>query len=244
MKTLIQINTAANYGSVGRIAENIGLLAQSNGWTCYLVHGPRYKNPSGLKTICSESLLEEKVHALKSFLFDAHGLGSADATRRLVKKIESLAPDIIHLHNVHGYYINYPILFDFLSAVQVPVVWTLHDCWSMTGHCSHFEFAGCNKWQTHCYSCSQLDSYPRSIFIDKSYRNFELKRKFFLKIKDRLHLIVVSDWLKDIALKSFFCDCNITRIHNGIDLDVFRPRIGIHKENKTVRRKIADVYLN
>ena len=216
MKTLFQINVASNFGSTGRIAENIGLLAMHQGWDCYIAHGPRYARSTQLKDICTETNVGEKVHAFKSFILDEHGLGSKHATLRLIEKIGNISPDIIHLHTIHGYYLNYPILFDFLSTTSIPIVWTLHDCWCMTGHCTHFDFARCDK-------CPQLKTYPISYFRDNSYNNFELKKESFLKVKDQLYLVPVSDWLGKFVSKSFLKECAITRIYNGIDINVFVP---------------------
>ena len=226
MTTLFQINVTSNYGSTGRIAENIGLLAMRQGWNCYIAHGPRYANPSQLKNICTETSWGEKLHGLKSLFLDEHGLGSKRATFKLIDELDKISPDIVHLHNIHGYYLNYPILFDYLSGTNVPVVWTLHDCWGMTGHCVHFDYVHCNKWMTHCEHCPQLHTYPKALFRDNSYNNYELKRKCFLKIKDRLHLVPVSDWLEGLLRQSFLKECSITRIHNGIDITTFSPVVG------------------
>ena len=223
MKTLFQINVASNYSSTGRITENIGLLALQNGWDSYIVHGPRYANSTQLKRICTETYWGEKLHGLRSFCLDEHGLGSRNATLRLVEKMKELSPDMVHLHNIHGYFINYPVLFDYLFVSQVPVVWTLHDCWCMTGHCVYFEYAHCDKWKTHCMDCPLLGTYPKSLFRDNSYNNFELKKKYFLKIKQQLHLVPVSDWLSGLVQQSFLKECSINRIYNGIDLTAFAP---------------------
>lgn len=223
MPTLLQLNVASNFGSTGRIAENIGILAQQQGWDCYIAHSPRYANPTQLKDICTETSWGEKIHALKSFIWDEHGLGSKHATLKLIDKIKSISPDIIHLHNIHGYYLNYPILFDFLSTIHTPIVWTLHDCWCITGHCVYFDFAHCEKWMTHCEKCPQLRTYPISFFRDNSYNNFELKKKAFLQVQKRLHLVPVSNWLGQFIAKSFLKDCSITQIYNGIDINTFAP---------------------
>ena len=234
---LLQINSTRNYGSTGRIAENIGILANACGFDSYMVHGPRYVNPSGLKSVCTETLFEERVHGVASRLFDAHGLGSVCATRRLVRRIKEIDPDIIHLHNIHGYYINYPLLFDYLKKSRKPVVWTLHDSWPFTGHCSHFELddcnwlSDCNCWQTGCHDCRLSRTYPKS-YTDFSRRNFRLKKEAFTGVENMI-LVPVSDWLDGLVRKSFLKDCRTQVIHNGIDIGVF----DIRKDSRAVRNR-------
>lgn len=144
MKTLFQINVAANWGSTGRIAEEIGEIAIKKGWKSYIAFG-RNANKSSSTLISIGTRFGIILHVLKSRLFDRHGLGSTKATKDLVKKIKEIKPDIIHLHNIHGYYLNYYILFEYLSNCNIPVVWTLHDCWAFTGHCSHFDIIKCTN---------------------------------------------------------------------------------------------------
>ena len=126
MPTLLQINSTVNWGSTGKIAEQIGALAISHGWDSYIAYG-RYANPSRSKTIKVGSKISQFMHLITSRVFDNHGLASRIATKALVKQIKKLSPDIIHLHNIHGYYLNYKILFEYLNTTQIPVVWTLHD---------------------------------------------------------------------------------------------------------------------
>lgn len=231
MKRLLQINTTLNFGSTGRIVENIGLLANTKGFETYVIHGPRFVNSSQLKNFCTEGKFEEKLHGLKSLLGDAHGLGSKRATLRTIEFIDQIKPDIIHLHNIHGYYINYPILFNYLKKINVPVVWTFHDCWSFTGHCAHFHIVGCYKWEKECNNCPIIGSYPKS-FLDFSKRNFNLKKDSFTGI-DNLIIVSVSDWLKGLIQRSFLKDYKINRIYNGINTRVFYPRNDASK----IRRK-------
>ena len=155
MKHLVEINAAVNYGSTGRIAEAIGLVAQREGWECTMVHGPRYVNPSQLPCICTQGKWGDRMHGVRSLLLDGHGLGSKRATERLVRRLDALQPDVVHLHNVHGYYLNYEVLFRWLQRADCKVVWTLHDCWPFTGHCAYFDYAHCEKWKTGCHSCLQ-----------------------------------------------------------------------------------------
>ena len=177
MKALFQINVVANTGSTGRIAEEIGQTVQNAGWKSYIAYG-RYGNPSSSELIKIGNKWNVLNHVIQNRLFDNHGLASKSATRDLIKKIDEIRPDIIHLHNIHGYYLNYPILFHYLANAGIPVVWTLHDCWPFTGHCAYFESIKCSLWKKHCHDCLLKNVYPAS-FRDASSRNFGLKKKFF-----------------------------------------------------------------
>ena len=224
MKRLVEINAAVNYGSTGRIAEAIGLVAQREGWECTMVHGPRYVNPSQLPCICTQGKWGDRMHGVRSLLLDGHGLGSKRATERLVRRLDALQPDVVHLHNVHGYYLNYEVLFRWLQRADCKVVWTLHDCWPFTGHCTYFDFIGCDRWKSGCHDCPQLRAYPRSLFVDRTSRNYELKRELFTSLGDRLTLVPVSHWLEELVKESFFKGTAVQTIYNGIDTNVFRPR--------------------
>ena len=190
-RKLLQINVSANWGSHGRIAEEIGHLAMSQGWESYIAYG-RLANPSNSKLIKIGNCWNVVLHGMQSRLFDNHGLSSKMATRKLIKAIEIIGPDIIHLHNIHGYYLNYPILFDFLSKYNKPVIWTLHDCWPFTGHCAYFTYVKCNKWKKHCYECPNKKCYPTSLLLDNSKKNFEMKKTLFNYI-NKMTLVPVSE---------------------------------------------------
>ena len=223
MPKLLQINSALNKGSTGRIAEQIGALARNRGWETYMIHGARYVNKSDMFTFQVVSPFEEKLHAVKSLLFDAHGLGSERGTRKVIEFIKKLQPDIIHLHNLHGYHINYRVLFEYLLTVYIPIVWTLHDCWTMTGHCSHFDAIGCDRWKTECFNCPLRGGYPKSLFIDNSKRNYKLKKNLFTSIPN-MTIVPVSQWLGDIVKQSYLKDNPIRVISNGIDVELFSPK--------------------
>lgn len=172
-----------------------------------------------------------RMHGLQTRLFDRHGLASKTATNKLVQQIEKINPDIIHLHNIHGYYLNIEILFRFLKQANIPVVWTLHDCWPITGHCVYFDYAGCSKWKTECSRCPQKTTYPASYFLDRSYKNFNLKKELFSSVTD-LTLVPVSNWLADILKESFLKNTPVKVIHNGINTGIFQP-----VTNQTFRSK-------
>lgn len=224
MKTVLEINTSCNYGSTGRIVEQIGILAQQEGWQVHLAHGTRYRADSQFPSITTDTPWEEKRHILSSALFDKHGLGSAKGTGQFINHLRAISPDIVHLHNIHGYYLNYPLLFHYLDTAGVPVVWTLHDCWPFTGHCSYFDRVGCENWKSSCHDCPGLSIYPRSLLFDRSEKNFIEKRNNFTTIIDRLQIVTVSHWLEDLVRQSFLKEAHIRTIHNGIDTKLFTPK--------------------
>ena len=222
MLKIIQINTALNCGSHGRIVEQISRVAADRGFDTTIVHGARYLNKSQFADIQTTTKTRELLNGVRSLLFDAHGLGLKRVTKSLITKLKEMNPDIVHLHNIHGYYLNYKILFDYLAESGVPVVWTLHDCWSMTGHCAQFENYNCEKWKTQCHDCQyHTDWYPKSI-IDRSSRNFELKKQCFTSVKN-MTIVAVSHWLEGIVKQSFLSKYPIKVINNGVDLTSFRP---------------------
>ena len=217
---LLQVNVTANWGSTGRIAEEIGVAAIDAGWGSYIAYG-RQCNPSKSQLIKIGSQADVYCHVLLTKFFDWHGLASKHATRKFISIVTNLKPDLVHLHNIHGYYLNYPVLFDFLKACKIPVVWTLHDCWAFTGHCAYFSSIGCEKWKEKCGNCKLLSSYPVSLF-DNSIKNLVLKKHYFGECHD-MTLVPVSDWLKGLVLESFLARNDIHTIHNGIDTNVFKP---------------------
>jgi len=224
MKTLLQINTVVNSGSTGRIAEEIGQTVKLSGWKSYIAYG-RHARTSQSELIKIGSDWDIMMHGLQTRLFDRHGFASIAATRKFVKQIKKIKPDIIHLHNIHGYYINIEILFRYLKDANIPVVWTFHDCWPMTGHCAHFTFVGCDKWKTQCYECPQKKDYPSSYFLDRSKQNHKQKRKLFTSVND-ITIVPVSNWVGEILKQSYLKDYPIRVINNGIDVNVFSPQSG------------------
>lgn len=217
---ILQINSVINRGSTGRIAESIGQLVLNEGWESYVYWG-RGDNETKSTPLKYGSKLSIITHVLKTRLFDLHGFGSSVSTKKLIKEIDRIKPDIIHLHNIHGYYLNFKLLFQCLKTTNIPVVWTLHDCWSYTGHCAHYSAVECYKWKSECHNCPQLSSYPKSFFCDNSKRNFNLKKKLFSGC-DKLHIVTVSEWLKQEVKQSFLKDKPIRVINNGVDLSLFK----------------------
>ena len=219
---LLQINTTANWGSTGKIAEQIGERIIEQGGECYLAFG-YYDNPGHSTQIRIGSDRGIRLHKRLAKYLDTHGLHSTRVTRRLIERIREINPDVIHLHNLHGDYINYRVLFEYLRTTATPVVWTLHDCWSFTGRCAHYMTNGCNKWRSECHDCQFKRSYPKTKLFDRSRQTHRLKRELFTSLGDRLTLVPVSEWLAGDARQSFFSRTRIRTIHNGIDISTFSP---------------------
>lgn len=221
MNTLLQINSVVNYGSTGRIAEGIGISAINQEWNSYIAFG-RKGGQSESRLINIGSPLELHLHVLATRLFDRHGFASYIATRHLINRIEEIKPDIIHLHNLHGYYLNIKLLCNYLANKDFALVWTLHDCWPVTGHCTNFESVKCLRWIDGCHDCPQKKIYPASYLLDQSRRNFNEKKMLFTSLK-KLTIISVSKWLSGIIERSFLSKYPLEIINNGIDMDIFKP---------------------
>ncbi len=218
---VLQINSTCGYGSTGRIAVELGAFLLEQGHEFLIAYG-RGTAPENVKNLRIGSDMGVNIHGVLSRMTDRHGFYSSRATKEFIKRAEEYNPDIIHLHNIHGYYINIKLLFDWLAQVNKPIVWTLHDCWPFTGHCSHFDFIKCEKWKTGCFSCPQKNEYPTSLFLDSSKRNYEDKRRLFTSVKNMI-LISPSQWLAEFAKQSFLKKYKTEVINNGIDLETFKP---------------------
>lgn len=239
MPTLLQINTVVNTGSTGRIVEQLGQYILSKGWISYIAYG-RKSNESTSQTVKIGSELDIASHGIKSRLLDKHGLGSVKATQRFLHRISKINPDIIHLHNLHGYYLNYKLLFDYLVKTNIPVVWTLHDCWPITGHCTHFSDINCVKWKIECHHCPKKKNYPASLILDRSQNNYRLKKSLFTSLTNET-IVPVSKWLGGRVKESFLAKYPMHVINNGIDLAAFCPLSDGLKFKK--KHKIAEKFM-
>ena len=161
-------------------------------------------------------------HGIETRIMDRHGLASDSATREFIRKVDELQPDIIHIHNIHGYFLNYKILFEYLAKSGIQVIWTVHDCWLYTGHCYHYTYAECNRWQTGCHDCPQKREFPASFMMDRSRKNYEDKKAAFTSVPyDKMIFVPVSEWIGGEMRKSFLKDYRFRVIHNGINTEVF-----------------------
>lgn len=219
---VLQINSVCGIRSTGRIATDIHQLLTDQGNESVIAYGQL--DPKNCdRTIKVGNQKDINIHGVISRVFDRHGFGSKKATEDFLRRVEEYGPDLIHLHNIHGYYLHVGLLFDYIKNKKIPVVWTLHDCWSFTGHCAYFDFAGCSKWQSECHNCPQKKSYPASLFLDQSRRNYQDKKEIFNGVKD-LSFVTPSYWLRGLLKESYLSSYDAYVINNGIDLDTFKPR--------------------
>lgn len=167
------------------------------------------------------SRFESFRHYYIGVLFGINGLLSVSGTRKLIRELNLFSPDIIHLHNIHGFCVNIPMLFNYIKKNNIKVVWTLHDCWAFTGHCPYFTMTKCDKWKSGCYKCSSYKEYPKSLF-DNSKKMYRLKKAWFTGVEN-LTIVTPSEWLAGLVKQSFLKDYPVKVIHNGIDLNVFKP---------------------
>lgn len=242
---VLQINSVCGYGSTGRIVADLSRALMQNGDDCLIAYG-RGQAPEDIKSIRIGTDFDVNLHGVCSRLTDKHGFYSKRATQRFIRSAREYDPDIIHLHNLHGYYLHLPTLFEWLRESGKPVVWTLHDCWAFTGHCAYFDYVECDRWKTGCHNCPQKNAYPSSLLLDQSRSNFEQKKRLFTSVPN-MRIVTPSNWLKNLAQQSFLKNYHIVTVHNGIDLNQFKPtesnfREKNHLTNKTILLSVANVW--
>ena len=257
MMTIFSVNLG-NFGSTGKIMSGISEIAEQAGYAAYQAYpGGRMNHSPGEKDIVICSDFSKRLCQKLSYYTGLNGCFAFFSTLKLLKKLDAVQPDILHLHNLHNSYINLPLLFRYIKKHDIRVVWTLHDCWSFTGHCPHFTMVKCGKWKTGCFRCPQYKGYPESI-VDDSKFMYKRKKKWFTGVKD-MTLVTPSEWLAGLVRQSFLKDYPVMVIHNGIDLSVFRPtpsdfreKHGIPKEKTLLlgvafgwgKRKGLDVFVS
>lgn len=227
---VLQINSVCSYGSTGRIAVDLAKVLKAEGHECLIAYG-RGEAPLDMNSykICSK--WDNYIHVAGTRFTDRHGFFTTRATRKLIERIKTYNPDVIHLHNIHGYYLHIGILFDYLKNSNKPVVWTLHDCWAFTGHCAYFDYVGCEKWKKGCFACSQTKKYPAGRLIDSSRWNYQKKKELFNAVEN-ITLVTPSHWLGGLVKKSFLQKYPVKVIPNGIDLDIFKPTTGDFRKKR------------
>ncbi|SHN56749.1 Glycosyl transferases group 1 [Butyrivibrio hungatei DSM 14810] len=260
MKRLLLINSVIGFGSTGRIVLDIAKEYEADGYEAKIAYGRNMKVSSHLEKDVKKygvrigKDMDVYYHVLYTRLTDRHGLASKMATKKFLKWASEYDPDVLWMHNIHGYYINYEMLFDWIkSRPQMEVKWTLHDCWTFTGHCSHFAYVGCEKWRCEgtdgqsecseksgqeaqgCMNCPQLAQYPQSK-ADNSRDNYRRKKAAFTGVKN-LTIITPSKWLKENVEKSYLCGYPVEVKYNTVDTDVFKPVESTFKKDNGIENK-------
>lgn len=242
------INEECGTGSTGRICTDIAAALESDGNDVKIAFGrnadivPAQYNKYAVRI---GNDIDLKIHGLITRAFDATGFGSMRATRRFIHWIYQFDPDIIHLHNLHGYYINIDLLFSCLKQLNKPVVWTLHDVWPFTGHSAYCDAVGCSKWKNGCENCPQMKVYPKS-YVDRSKRNWERKRNIFCGVTN-LTIVTPSKWLAELVEDSFLNEYPVKVINNGIDTGKFHKvsthlRSDLRLQRKKILLSVATVW--
>lgn len=241
------INSVCGVGSTGRICTDIAKILKAQGHECKIAYG-RKAAPEEFAEFGVQigNFRGVKIHGVLSRIFDDAGFHSKRATKNFIRWVEEYNPDVIHLHNLHGYYLHIGVLFNYLKKAKKPIIWTLHDCWSFTGHCSHYDFVGCEKYIGGCHHCPQKKRYPASLFFDNSKKNYERKKKLFTGL-DNLTIVTPSKWLGEQVKKSFLKDYPVQVIYNGVDLSIFKPtqsdfRVKYGLEDKKIILGVANVW--
>ena len=240
------INSVAGIGSTGRIAAETCRELMKDGHQCVLAFGRDKANCDDVPTVQIGSPMDCKIHAIRNRLLDDHGFGSKASTAKFLQWVKEYDPDVIWLHNIHGYYIHIGLLFAYLRTCGKQIIWTLHDCWAFTGHCAYFDYAQCGKWKTGCHNCPQKGSYPVSMGLDNSRSNYENKKRLFAGIPN-VKLVVPSHWLESRVKQSFLKEYPVEVVYNTINRDIFKPtpsdfraRHGL--EGKTMLLGVASVW--
>lgn len=222
---ILLLNSVCGVTSTGRICADLAKAYEENGHEVKIAYGRDDKGMSDASARYGVRIgtdLDVKLHGLRTRLLDQHGFGSRRATAQFLKWVDSYAPDVIHMHNLHGYYINIELLFRYIKEKNIPVVWTLHDCWAVTGHCVYFIACGCEKWKKGCYHCPQKHTYPVSNVLDASRENYDRKKSIFGGVRN-LVITTPSTWLQSIVEQSNLQEYEVQVVNNGIDTAIFKP---------------------
>lgn len=238
---ILHINMTCEKGSTGRLASVLSQKLDSNGHEAYVAYGyydSKLKN--SVKLLKGKTKRRVQIELIRSRISGYHGFTNVRATNKLIYLIKEIKPDIIHLSNIHGGYINIRTLFNFLKNAKLPIVWTLHDCWAFTGHCAYFSLIGCEKWKVGCNNCPNLKSYPKSWFFDRSKKQYFIKKSLFSDMEN-VTLITPSKWLYDLVGESYLSNYPRVIIPNAIDTDEFKffYDLGIEEKYNLQNKKIV-----
>lgn len=241
---IAEINTLA-VGSTGKIMFDLAETARSHGHTVYTYSAKMFRR--GLQNDYPDrpfhtyfgSEAGNFIHKMVGGITGFNGYFSSWSTRKLIEQLEKQKIDILHLHNLHEFCINLPMLFGWIKKNNIRVIWTLHDCWSFTGHCPYFTMVGCEKWKNGCGGCPQKNIYPKS-YIDTTSYMWKKKKEWFTGVKD-LTIVTPSEWLADLVKESYLSEYPVKVINNGIDLKVFKPTPSDFRETHGIVRRGTDL---
>lgn len=240
---ILMINVVCGIRSTGRICTDLATALEEQGHEVKIAYG-REEVPKQYQKYAVRigNDLDVKLHALKARLFDAAGFGSKQVTKKFIEWVKEYDPDVIHLHNIHGYYINIEVLFDYLRTCGKKIIWTLHDCWAFTGHTAFCDAIDCKRWVEGCRDCPMKNEYPKS-FIDRSAINWKKKKQIMDGVSN-MTIVTPSEWLAGLVKKSYLHQYPVKVIHNGIDTSQFYPqssdfRERFHLENKFIILGVA-----
>lgn len=235
MRSIIQLNLG-NYGSTGLVMRGISKLSEVYDYYMYCGYpSSPINNAAQSKDIIIGTYFTRRIGVKIAQITGMNGCVSLFSTIKLLRYFDRIQPGIIHFHNLHNSYVNLPLLFKYIKKHSIPVIWTLHDCWSFTGQCPHFTLVNCDKWKTGCHHCPQYRDYPAS-YVDRTKTMWKLKRKWFTGIKN-LTIVTPSQWLADLVKQSFLKDYPVKVINNGIDLKIFKPTPSNFREKHSLHNK-------
>lgn len=229
------INSVAGIGSTGQL---IYQLSRINGLHGKIYYG-RKSNATDADSMKMNDSWGYARHAIGTFLFDNHCFCNEKETLVMIEDLKKFKPDLIHIHDLHGYYIHIEPLFAYLKESKIPVIWTFHDCWPFTGHCAHYDAVKCERWKTQCQQCPALMTYPCTLNSFHVKRNFERKKELFTSLGKQLTIVTPSKWLEKQVHMSFLKEANIRTIHSGIDLDKFKRVDSTFREKHNIENKFV-----
>lgn len=213
---VIQINVLANNGSTGRTTTELHNYLLAHGHSSYVAYGIG-KKINDDRYFKISNFLDYYAHNICSRLFGTQGFHSKRATKKLIKWISTIRPDIIHLRNLHSNYINLEILLSYLKENNVTTIITTHDFWFVTAFCS-YPRDKCDILE--CDKCSYYRKKPTVFY--KPLTIFNKKKELFLSLK-KIAIQSNSKFSETVIKKSFLNNNLIKTIYNWVDFKSFYP---------------------